>query len=322
MTSRRFPTRVIEVGRLARGLAGQGVGWIRSLAERTQSVEKKVYGIRERITQKYAHGVPSCVLGEHVFIADRRVQRTIANFNLDPDATPPVFIAGLVVNPIIIAGTTYKIPITFRPPGIFDAHHLVVGVEAGFTTFANIGRLGITPLNDYRQVLSGAGVQEGGFTSAFPATRVIRWSNQQQVLGDFAGGRVFSFLPFFWNIIDEKSGRQYAQDWMPHGALLNTRGEAAEAGGGDAFNNVQLHRDGELFEFDRAWRFERDAQVTFLFRPIMDLYQVDSGSATLPYQDVDDRTGGIREERAIVRVEFHGIRHYDEQDVLKDGARV
>jgi hypothetical protein len=41
----------------------------------------------------------------------------------------------------------------------------------------------------------------------------------------------------------------------------------------------------------------------------------------LPY-DVDGRNQGRRNQQLTVRVEMHGIRHYDRQDVLKEGAFV
>jgi hypothetical protein len=100
---------------------------------------------------------------------------------------------------------------------------------------------------------------------------------------------------------------------MPHGALLNTRGNSTQ---------VRIAPDSELFDFDTPWLFERDAQVSFLFRPIMDLYQVDASSGVLPYRFVDDRNQGKRNQQLTVRVEMHGIRHYDRQDVLKEGAYV
>jgi hypothetical protein len=99
---------------------------------------------------------------------------------------------------------------------------------------------------------------------------------------------------------------------MPHGALLNTRGNSTQ---------VRIAPDSELFDFDTPWLFERDAQVSFLFRPIMDLYQIDAAEPTLPYYS-DDRNQGKRNQQLTVRVEMHGVRYYDRQDVLKEGAYV
>ena len=214
------------------------------------------------------------------------------------------------MNPIILSGQTYRIPILFTPPGVLYAHNLVVGIEAGYTMFKNQNRPGITPLNDYRQVTGGAGVPNGGFVQNNPSVGVIRYTWPQQVE---------PYLPFLWNIIDEKSGRKYARSWMPHGALLQTRGYNGNNAGDGV---VHPGDDSELFEFDTPWLFERDAQVSFLFRPLMDLYQIDTSDSTLPYDSTDDRSGGRRFERATVRVEFHGNRYYTGQDALKDGAFV
>lgn len=302
MTNRRIPTRVVETGRLVRGPSGQGVGWLQPLAERARNLRARIQSIHARLNTNLTNGFPSCVTGEHTFIADTTQQITAAAFPVNPDLLPVG--PALVMNPIILSGQTYRIPITFMPPGVLQAHNLVVSVEAGFNSFANQPRPGITPLNDYRQSRTAS---KQGFLATSPNLGVIRYSWQQQVIGDFSS--VMPYLPFLWNIIDEKSGRQYAQDWLPNGALLNTRGNRG--------NNT----DGELFEFDTPWLFERDAQVAFLFRPVMDLYQVDASDGTLPYTD-DDLSGGRRVEQATVRVEFHGNRYYTSQDVLKDGARV
>ena len=312
---RRTPTRVVETGRVVRGSSGQGVGWLQALAERMRNLRAQVAGIHARLNTPLRDGVPGAVAGERTFFADTNKTITIQNFPTNPDATPPAAFTTLKVNPIILAGETYRIPIMFPPPGVFEAHNLVVGIEAGFTMFANVARMGLTPLNDYRQVFAiPAGTQYvgGGFVDESPANSVIQYTWQQQVLGDFC--KVMPFLPFFWNIVDEKSGRQYAQDWMPHGALLNTRGNSIGR------TTPVANPDSELFEFDTPWIFERDGQVSFLFRPIMDLYQIDATDATLPYGTTNDLSGGRRVEQATVRVEFHGNRYYTGQDVLKDGA--
>jgi hypothetical protein len=310
------PTRVIETGRLARGSSGQGVGWLQNLVERARNLRAQVVGINERITSPLRDGVPACVSGELRFQADQNKTVSIAQFPPRPDANPPnvgaaAFIAPLLVNPIILSGQTYRIPITFSPPGILQAHNLVVGIEAGFTMFANQNVSGITPLNDYRQTSTNTG---GGYVMN-PDLQAIQYSWQQQVLGTLGQpSGIMAYLPYVWNIIDEKSGRQYAQDWVPSGVLLGTRGYSQSVVGSSPI-------DSDLFEFDTPWIFERDAQVAFLFRPIMDLYQVAAASATLPY-GVDDRSGGRRFQEATVRVEFHGNRYYTSQDVLKDGAMV
>jgi hypothetical protein len=185
--------------------------------------------------------------------------------------------------------------------------NLVVTLEAGMTQVGGVNRPMLYALNDYLQTRTVGGFDPAS-TGAGPVALRATW--QQQVLG--SRWEYLPYLPYFWNIIDEKSGRQYAQDWMPHGALLNTRGNNV---------SVRVAPDSELFDFDTPWLFERDAQVSFLFRPIMDLYQVAASSPTLPYV-FDDRNQGRRNQQLTVRVEMHGIRYYDRQDVLKEGAFV
>lgn len=318
---RSIPTRIIETGRLARGASGQGVGWLQSLAERFRNLRAQIQGVQERLSSPLTDGFPSCVLGELTFKADELTVITIPQYPSNPDSIPSTFIVPLLVNPIMLSGQTYRIPITFTPPGVLYAHNLVVGIEAGYTMFANQNRPGITPLNDYRQFIGNP--NDSGFCPKDPTDGVIQYSYQQQVLGSFA--TVIPYIPFLWNIVDEKSGRQYAQDLMPHGALLQTRGYSSGNSSSD-LGSKHPNADSELFEFDTPWIFERDAQVSFLFRPLMDLYQIAANDANLPYgsffDPADDRSGGRRFEQATVRVEFHGNRYYTGQDVLKDGAFV
>lgn len=307
MTNRRIPTRVVETGRVVRGSSGQGVGWLQSLADRARGLRAQLDGIHRRLTSPMIDGVPAAVSGEGVFKANTQEQIVIPKFPVAPQDTLPAFnfINNLVCNPIVRAGQTYRIPIMFPPPGVLSVQNLVVTLEAGMTEVSGVSRPWIYALNDYLQtnIL-------GGFSEDFNAIP-YRYTWQQQVLGTW---NYLPFLPFFWNIIDEKSGRQYAQDWMPHGALLNTRGNST---------TVRIAPDSELFDFDTPWLFERDAQVSFLFRPIMDLYQVDASSEfVLPYRFVDDRNQGKRNQQLTVRVEMHGVRYYDRQDVLKEGAYV
>ncbi len=315
---RNTPTRIVETGRAARGSSGQGVGWLHDLANRARNIRASIVGIHERLTSPLQDGVPGCANGEMRFQADQDKTISIAQFPTDPDdIVTPALLSPLLVNPIILSGQTYTIPITFPPPGVFQAHNLVVGIEAGFTMFANQNRPGLTPLADYRQTPPNGDAAYGGFVSGAPDERVIRYTWQQQVLGNFA--QVMPFLPFVWNILDEKSGRPLAQDWIPSGALLNTRGNAG--------SSTVEQTDGEFFEFDVPWIFERDGQVSFLFRPLMDLYQIAAADAQRPYvtsegAGINDLTGGRRFEEAILRVEFHGNRYYTSQDVLKDGARL
>lgn len=301
MTNRRIPTRVVETGRVVRGSSGQGVGWLQSLSDRARGLRAQLEGIHRRLSSPMIDGVPAAVSGELTFKANTQEQ-----IEIDYPAYPQLqenLLISMTCNPIVKAGQTYRIPILFPPPGVLSVQNLVVTMEAGMTQVAGVNRPRIYALNDYLQT-----TDLGGFTNA--AAPPYRFTWQQQVLG--TAWDTLPYLPFFWNIIDEKSGRQYAQDWMPHGALLNTRGNSTF---------VRVAPDSELFDFDTPWLFERDAQVSFLFRPIMDLYQVAASDPTLPYS-FDDRNQGQRNQQLTVRVEMHGVRYYDRQDVLKEGAFV
>lgn len=303
------PTRTVSVERTMRGQAGQGTGWLESLQRRAADLKAQMQGVHARITSPFKNGFPSCAQGELQFNADLQTTITIANFPTDPETLDAAdFISPLLVNPIIRAGQTYRIPLTFTPPGVLMARYLSVGIEAGFTAFNNVPRSGLFMLGDYRQRAGGA-IGGGGFVASPGGLGFqLGYTWQQQVLGNFA--EVVPYLPYFWNIVDEKSGRQYGQDLIPSGALLNTRFLPTSS------NKMP---DSDMFEFDYPWLFERDAQVAFLFRPIMDLYQVAAGDATLPW-GTTDLNGGRRTQQATVKVELHGTRYYDNRDIRKDGA--
>jgi hypothetical protein len=314
MTDRRFPTRMIQTARKALGSAGQGVGWLEDLAVRFRQLNAQLAGVQRRLTSDLAYGVPSAVTGELLFKANTAESITLPVFPFIE--MPTTTVANLVVNPIIKAGQTYRIPIMMPPPGVFMAHNLMVNIEAGVNLFGGQQRPYLTPLNDYRQD------NNGGMISSSPLDGNLTFSQQQQVLNGTTNKAVWgqqTYLPYFWNIIDEKSGRQYAQDWLPHGLLMNSRFGASNA--------LTMSSDGDFFEFDAPWLFERDAQVSFLFRPIMDLYQMAAdqapaipGGTLRPYPTRDDLNQGTRNMQATVRVEMHGNRYYGRQDVLKEGA--
>lgn len=308
MTNRRLPTRIVETGRVVRGSSGQGVGWLQPIAERVRGLRAQLEGIQRRLSSPLVDGVPAAVSGELTFKSDTKEQIQV-NYPIDPQA---LGIIPILCNPIVKAGQTYRIPIIFPPPGVLSVQNLVVTLEAGMTEAAGVSRPRIYALNDYLQTINTGAFDNSGFFPPYAFT----W--QQQILGD--AWATLPYLPFFWNIIDEKSGRQYAQDWMPHGALLNTRGNSTY---------IRVAPDSDLFDFDTPWLFERDAQVSFLFRPIMDLYQVDPAAEypppfvgpVYPYS-FNDLNQGKRNQQLTVRVEMHGVRHYDRQDVLKEGAYV
>lgn len=302
MTDRRLPTRIINTPRPANGSAGQGLGWLQPLEDRKRGLLAQLEGLYMRLTSPLADGVPSAVTGELLFKQNEQNKVTV-NVPTIEEGGAPVLVP-TTCNPIVQAGQTYRVPVTFSPPGVFMAHNLVVTVEAGWESEPLTGqsRPLIWSLPDYRQNANGAFLD-----SAAPLA--LNFSQQQQVLHygwdpDVWGQ--YTYLPYFWNIIDEKSGRQYSQDWLPHGLLMNRRFDV----------NINTNdSSGEFFEFDTPWLFERDAQVSFLFRPIVDLYWSDPSV----FRELGEN---VKPAQAKVCVEFHGNRYYTRQDVLKEGARL
>lgn len=110
-------------------------------------------------------------------------------------------------------------------------------------------------------------------------------------------GSVARNLMYFWNLEDPRSGKRFGDDLMSCMALLPPSSTIP----------------GSRLMFDTPWLLERDSQLRFMFRPIVDIVQTANSS-------VED--GAPRNQAVRVRVELHGTRYFTEQDVMRKGAIV
>ena len=112
---------------------------------------------------------------------------------------------------------------------------------------------------------------------------------------------------YFWNLVDRDSDRRLSDTMLPHTVLL--------PGG---FENTL---DGNLFEFEAPWLFERAGILDFQFRLINPILQMDSAVAGGP-AIWDDRENGVRRASVKVRAELHGVKFLTGRDlVLRDAVR-
>jgi hypothetical protein len=115
---------------------------------------------------------------------------------------------------------------------------------------------------------------------------------------------------------------QFADEMLPDLMLLPqsaTQGPVSINAG--ATGNIGA--TGGRFEFTTPWLFERDAQLTFLFRPITPALQPTATSGYFPFAyDDREQNNTVRNMAITVRAEVHGTRYVDAQDALRLGARI
>lgn len=280
--------------------AGQPIGWLPTLKAQVETLRKQIEGIELRLDRRLVKGEPAAAVGERVFSP----QPTSFTFDYLQDGVSPPVDAQYVVQD----GITYEIPIVFPPPGVFRARYFKV--------------------NLYQRVFTPSGafqfpVAYGDYFSAFgntlqTQTRKYLFPDNTNVQTQLVSRR----MSFLWNIIDTKSGVQFADEMLPDLLLLPqspTTGRRIE----NVLPANQQGTTGGNFEFTTPWLFERDAQLTFLFRPITPAIQPTATSGYFPF-NYDDReqNNSVRNMAITVRAEVHGTRYVDSQDALRLGARI
>lgn len=296
------PFRSADPIRRAQPGAGQPIGWLPTLKAQVETLRKQVEGIELRLDRRLTKGEPAAAVGERVFLP----QPTSFAFDYLQDGVSPSVDAQYVVQD----GITYEIPIVFPPPGVFRARYFKVNI--------------------YQRVFTSSGpfqlpVAYGDYFSAFNPPQV-EVQTRKYLFPDNAGG-TFTATPqyvsrrmsFLWNIIDTKSGVQFADEMLPDLMLLPQSPTQGPASYGDQ----NIGATGGRFEFTTPWLFERDAQLTFLFRPITPAIQPTATSGYFPF-NYDDReqNNTVRNMAITVRAEVHGTRYVDAQDALRLGARI
>jgi hypothetical protein len=293
------PFRSADPIRRALPGAGQPIGWLPTLKEQVSRLREQIEGIELRLDRRLTKGEPAATVGERVFLP----QPTSFTFDYLQDG-----VSSVDAQYVVQDGITYEIPIVFPPPGVFRARYFKVNI--------------------YQRVFTSTGpfqmpVAYGNYFSAFEANQ-LNVQTRKYLFPDNDGGAfglnkqyVSRRMSFLWNLIDTKSGVQFADEMLPDLMLLPQSPTQGPTGAADA------GATGGRFEFTTPWLFERDAQLTFLFRPITPAIQPTVSSGYFPF-NYDDReqNNTVRNMAITVRAEIHGTRYVDSQDALRLGARI
>ncbi len=297
-------------------------GWYRSLTGKVDQLQTAIEGIKSRVesikNNRYTEyqemkAIPACYKRDFIVAPETQI------ITFDPsfyDANPRAFPNPYpVTNPsttqplnfVLRSGQTYDIDVQLPGDGVFVAKYLRVAIyQRHFRP--NVGplwmKIGIPEGRPYLNDANAA------------ATLPVTAENQRFMVNvpdvQANPSRPNRKLEWFWNIIEKRSGRKYADDYLSGRFLLQQN---------PRYNNSV--KDGDVFELDGVWTFERDSQFQFQFMPIMDVFQLSPTSPILPY-GYDDRenNGLIRDSSIKIRVEVHGAKFLNMQDALKYGAVV
>ncbi len=204
-----------------------------------------------------------------------------------------------LVNYIIRSGTTYQFPISIGGAGIFLAQrfriNLMQRLYVNVTGQQNVAQAPVMPM-----------------VNGFWPSQAVYWTTKFSCFPVQPATNQSPSINYRWNISDPVRGEQYSDKMLPASALLNRRYVYISQGSQLATAAVLF--DGDWFEFDAPWRFDRAGTVQVDWRPVTDIVQFDSsisGTTALPNGPglpYDDRVGGIRNQGVTVQVEFQGER--------------
>lgn len=292
------------------GRGSAQAGWTQPLDELWTQARAEIHALKARIEGELAQvqAVPAVYQGVRVFHPDVGSTETVT----DPTTGDPV-----EVNYVVRDGQTYEIPVRFPGPGVFVARSLEVNVYQRFVTSAGddyrlLARTFNTVLAQTDQRDSDLRTFRYSILQAYDGTpgNPETWPNANGGLSDAHEDPVPA-VQFWWNIIDGKSGRQFADELVPAQALMPmtcSHYGVEEGGEQEIIQGLRgLPIDGGRFYFDTAWLIERDGQFRFLWRPTTAMLQL----ASTPLSQKQD---------VFVQVELHGERYETLQDAMKVGA--
>lgn len=276
--------------------SGRPVGWLPSANEQLKRLQNEVAGIEARINDHLTYGEPAAAVGKKVFEPDSFTFM----FDFKQDG-----ISSIKSQFVLKDGVTYEIPILFQPPGVMNVRFMKVAItQRLFVPGSGPWQMPVTYGDYFLTTMAGAQTKK----FAFP----------DNVLGDINGTWPMRRSSFMWNLVDTKSGAKYSDELLSEILLLPQGDMTLVAGAAPDF----FPSDGML-EFDCPWLMERDAQLTFLFRPIMPVIQPTFDSGYTPYTFEDrENANTVRNSAITVQVEMHGTRYLTTQDALRHGARL
>lgn len=297
----RPPFRAAEPTSPLRGY-NQPLGFLPTIKKQFEQLQQDVFGIKARLGTRLGHGEPAAAIGQRVF------QPEAQSFDFD---VLQLGEGDVPVQYVLRNGQTYNIPIIFPPPGVFRARYLTVALSQ---------RVFVTALPSltmqYPTVSHGVAV----VITSLSQLQTNKFSYPTTATPDAPFDGVASRMNFCWNLIDNKSGNRLSDEWLPDTLLLPAAAQSLPYTESRDFP-LSSSASGGCFEFDLPWLFERDADITFQFRPLIPILQptVATG-AVWPSGDDREFDGGVRNNALTVKVELHGTRHYTEQDAKRAGA--
>ena len=287
------------------GKAANRGGWTQPLDELWTQTCAELRALKERVTVRTADpiGVPAVYQGVKVFAPSTQ---TLVITNPNDLVTP------WTVNPVLVDGVAYEIPVYAPGPGVFVARSIDVSIYQRYVLPSIDGR----PSQDMRFIARATSTSMAQDATMDGALRQYRYS----VLGDPRAGSLASGWPvystyvptrgeegvpsaaFWWNLLDAKSQRYLADGLMPDQALMPMTSSRVQSRFSGAFPI-----DGGRFTFDAPWLVERDGQFRFVFQPTTAVYQL----ASTP---LDQR------QTVSVQVDLFGERYETLQDAIRAGA--
>lgn len=307
MTDERSKSPFRRLSSTAPLKASGPTGFLPSLRRKAEQLFRDIEGLSLRLDQPLPEGEPAAAVGRRVFLPESAAFA----FDFMQDGSSSV-----QAQYVVRSGQTYDIPVIFPPPGVFRAARLCVNITQRVYDPSGAVQLYPVVANDVYLSQIDDGFQTLKFSYPFGYNA--------------AQGSSFRYQParlnFFWNLIDNKSGLRLSDQWLPDTLLLPQAPTTRPYANSDAFGYSPSNGG---FDFDVPWLFERDADITFQFRPINDVVQPTAATGAIwrstgdQIGDVfDDRqfNGSLRNNSVQVAVELHGSRHYFEQDARRIGA--
>lgn len=312
------PFRVNDAPRFVQPESGQPIGWLQSIKKQIERLRMEVEGVELRLEKRLGKGEPAAIVAKKTFLPD-----TSYTFDFDYLQNGSSSVTSQYV---LKDGITYEIPVVMPPPGVMLMRSMKVKLYQRLFV-PNVGPMQVP-------------MYYGDYFLGDPQFSDLDWYQTRKFA--FPDSRVFPpariFMrrcSFLWNLIDTKSGAQFSDELMsdqifvPQGSYsepltASPVSSALPTGLGFVQNPGRIEGNtGRYLEFDVPWLFERDAQLTFFFRPIMPVIQPTANSGYFPYPWNDlEQNGTVRNSAVTVQIELHGTRYVDEQDARREGAKV
>lgn len=302
----RRPLQIGQAPRFVQPKSGTPIGWLASIKDQITRLQKEVEGVALRLSRAAPNdSEPAAVVGKMTFSPETY---TFAFDYLQNG------VSSVQSQYVMRDGMTYEIPIVFPPPGIFIARAAQVSLKQRLF----VPGLGVMQVPMHY----GNFFMDQGITGATQTLQTKKYSFPDNTSIDrtYLSRRV----SFLWNLLDMKSGVRFSDELMPDLLFLpQDFGSPVPAGSGSGQLGLPTSPTNGYLEFPTPWLFERDAQLTFQFRPITPVIQPTANSGYSPYSfDDREQTGLVRDSSVTVQIEIHGTRYLSLQDAARQGALV